>query len=108
MDSHEGCAYEYSERYYTTTHEYRHVMCKRESTAHVIKGRRLKEVEWRAMGIQMSRGWEHYLSFEPVDAGCTVMLAFRRPIRMSCRNNEEWVQRQRNVSNGVFHASAWT
>eukprot|EP01041_Mallomonas_annulata_P012948 gene12948-27319_t len=40
------------------------------------KNRVLAETEWRAMGVQQSRGWEHYAIHRPEQH----ILLFRRPL----------------------------
>ena len=61
----------YSEPYCDNQYMYRHVIVKRRPTKHL-----LTESEWRAVGIQMSRGWVHYQLFPLVPA----MYLFRRPL----------------------------
>ena len=38
----------------------RHVILPKELAKSLIKGRLLSEAEWRGIGVQQSRGWEHY------------------------------------------------
>ncbi len=38
----------------------RHVILPKEIAKSVPKGKILSEMEWRSMGVQQSRGWEHY------------------------------------------------
>jgi len=40
------------------------------------KNRTLAESEWRAIGVQQSRGWEHYACHRPEPH----ILLFRRPL----------------------------
>lgn len=40
------------------------------------KNRTLTEVEWRGIGVQQSRGWEHYALHRPEPH----ILLFRRPL----------------------------
>jgi cyclin-dependent kinase regulatory subunit CKS1 len=40
------------------------------------KSRLMSETEWRALGIQQSRGWEHYANHRPEPH----VLLFRRPL----------------------------
>jgi cyclin-dependent kinase regulatory subunit CKS1 len=37
-----------------------HVILPKEIARSIPKGRVLSEGEWRGLGIQQSRGWEHY------------------------------------------------
>jgi cyclin-dependent kinase regulatory subunit CKS1 len=57
---------EYSEKYYDDYYEYRHVVLPREIFKKVgSKGKLLSEAEWRAIGVQQSRGWVHYEIHKP-------------------------------------------
>ncbi len=38
----------------------RHVILPKELAKSVARGRVLAESEWRGIGVQQSRGWEHY------------------------------------------------
>jgi cyclin-dependent kinase regulatory subunit CKS1 len=51
---------EYSEKYFDETSEYRHVILPRELAKQLPKNRLLSENEWRGIGVQQSRGWQHY------------------------------------------------
>mmetsp|Transcript_6458 Transcript_6458/g.11154 ORF Transcript_6458/g.11154 Transcript_6458/m.11154 type:complete len:95 (-) Transcript_6458:445-729(-) len=70
----------YSDRYHDDKYEYRHVIL----TPQVLKiyqrtfedDRLLTETEWRALGVQQSKGWMHYAIHKPEPH---VML-FRRPL----------------------------
>ena len=42
----------------------------------IPKNRTLTEVEWRGIGVQQSRGWEHYALHRPEPH----ILLFRRPL----------------------------
>jgi cyclin-dependent kinase regulatory subunit CKS1 len=45
------------------------------------KGRVMTEMEWRGIGVQQSRGWEHYAYHRPEPH----ILLFRRPLgTVSC------------------------
>lgn len=73
---------QYSEHYYDGAYEYRHVMLPYEThrDRQLVKrfhrlNRLLSEKEWRAMGLQMSQGWQHYGGFEPE----SFVMLFRRP-----------------------------
>ena len=50
----------YSPKYSDGKYEYRHVNCPANVSARFNTSRLLSEAEWRAFGIQMSPGWEHY------------------------------------------------
>ncbi|GAB0491772.1 hypothetical protein I4F81_011538 [Pyropia yezoensis] len=55
----------YSEKYYDDTFEYRHVILPSDISKAMPKGRLLSEAEWRGLGVQQSRGWEHYAIHRP-------------------------------------------
>ncbi|KAF4376791.1 hypothetical protein F8388_025662 [Cannabis sativa] len=71
---------QYSEKYFDDTYEYRHVVLPPEVAKLLPKNRLLSEVdfdfvqssdvsdfvnEWRAIGVQQSRGWVHYAIHRP-------------------------------------------
>jgi cyclin-dependent kinase regulatory subunit CKS1 len=56
---------QYSEKYYDDVYEYRHVILPTDVAKLVPKGRLLSEQEWRAIGVQQSRGWVHYAIHRP-------------------------------------------
>ena len=56
---------EYSAKYFDDTYEYRHVLLNEITFAKLPKSKLLNEEEWRAIGVQQSRGWEHYMIFKP-------------------------------------------
>jgi len=66
---------QYSEKYYDDIYEYRHVVLPPEIAAHLPKNRLLDENEWRALGVQQSRGWVHYAIHRPEPH----IMLFRRP-----------------------------
>lgn len=43
----------------------RHVILPKELAKLIPKGKLLSEPEWRAYGVQQSRGWEHYAIHKP-------------------------------------------
>jgi cyclin-dependent kinase regulatory subunit CKS1 len=43
----------------------RHVMLPKELAKLVPKDHLMSENEWRSIGVQQSRGWQHYLIHEP-------------------------------------------
>ena len=54
-----------SGKYFDDSYEYRHVSLPPEVAARLGKGRLLSEPEWRALGVQQSRGWVHYRYLNP-------------------------------------------
>lgn len=66
---------QYSERYYDDQYEYRHVVLPQEIAKRLPKGKLMSEAEWRAMGVQQSRGWVHYAIHRPEPH----IMLFRRP-----------------------------
>lgn len=44
---------------------YRHVVLPKEMVKLVPKTHLLSEQEWRAIGVQQSQGWVHYMIHEP-------------------------------------------
>ncbi len=66
---------EYSEKYTDDMFEYRHVLLPNKVYKKMPKGRLLTEEEWRALGVQQSRGWVHYEVHRPEP----YILLFRRP-----------------------------
>ena len=67
---------QYSDRYTDDTYEYRHVTLSNSAMLSCKKRKLLSESEWRALGIQQSRGWCHYAIYKPEPN----ILLFRRPI----------------------------
>ncbi|KAI8990005.1 regulatory subunit of cyclin-dependent kinase [Pilobolus umbonatus] len=59
----------YSDYYYDDTFEYRHVTLPKKLIQWIpIFGPKyglLTEAEWRGLGVKMSRGWEHYMVYQP-------------------------------------------
>ncbi|OII76986.1 cyclin-dependent kinase regulatory subunit family protein [Cryptosporidium andersoni] len=72
----------YSSKYEDGVYEYRHVtlpraISKRAQSVMLTKPNGLlREQEWRMLGIQQSRGWQHYLIHKPEPH----ILLFRRPL----------------------------
>ncbi|GLJ49813.1 hypothetical protein SUGI_1058130 [Cryptomeria japonica] len=66
----------YSEKYFDDTYEYRHVILPPEIAKLLPKNRLLAENEWRAIGVQQSRGWVHYAIHRPEPH----IMLFRRPL----------------------------
>ncbi|KAJ1491985.1 cyclin-dependent kinase regulatory subunit-domain-containing protein [Baffinella frigidus] len=67
---------QYSEKYQDDFYEYRHVILPTEVARLCPKQKLLGENEWRQLGVQQSRGWEHYAVHKPEPH----ILLFRRPI----------------------------
>ena len=67
---------EYSDKYTDDIYEYRHVILPKEIYKKMLKGKLLSEMEWRALGVQQSRGWVHYEIHKPEPH----ILLFRRPL----------------------------
>lgn len=67
---------EYSEKYQDGKFEYRHVILPKDHARNLPKNRTLTELEWRNLGVQQSRGWEHYATHKPEPH----ILLFRRPL----------------------------
>merc|ERR1719453_1271455 len=51
---------DYSEKYCDDVFEYRRVTVPRAMLPTLPPNRCMREAEWRARGITMSRGWQHY------------------------------------------------
>lgn len=70
---------EYSDKFQDDFYEYRHVTLP-ERIYKKIKSfsteKLLTEVEWRGLGVQQSKGWEHFMIFKKEPH----ILNFRRPI----------------------------
>merc|ERR1719221_2111812 len=56
---------DYSEKYCDEVYEYRRVTVPRAMLPTLPHGRCMSEAEWRAHGLTMSRGWEHYDHHSP-------------------------------------------
>lgn len=67
---------EYSEKYNDDIYEFRHVHLPKHVYRKMPRGRLLSEAEWRAIGVQQSRGWLHYEIHRPEPH----ILLFRRPV----------------------------
>ena len=55
----------YSDKYYDSTYEYRHVILPKPIAAQVPRNKLLSETEWRRIGVTMSPGWIHYAHHNP-------------------------------------------
>ncbi|KAI3738653.1 hypothetical protein L2E82_28718 [Cichorium intybus] len=78
---------QYSEKYFDDTFEYRHVVLPPEVAKLLPKNRLLAETEWRAIGVQQSRGWVHYAIHRPEPH----IMLFRRPLNYQ-QNQENQAQ----------------
>ncbi|KAJ1417421.1 cyclin-dependent kinase regulatory subunit-domain-containing protein [Ochromonadaceae sp. CCMP2298] len=67
---------DYSEKYQDALYEYRHVIIPKDQAKQLPKNRTLTDAEWRNIGIQQSRGWEHYAIHKPEPH----IILFRRPL----------------------------
>ncbi|MFS7989454.1 putative cyclin-dependent kinase, regulatory subunit [Helianthus anomalus] len=83
---------QYSEKYFDDTFEYRHVVLPPEVAKLLPKNRLLSESEWRAIGVQQSRGWVHYAIHRPEPH----IMLFRRPLNYQ-QNQENQAQAHQSV-----------
>jgi cyclin-dependent kinase regulatory subunit CKS1 len=67
----------HSDKYQDKTYEYKHVILPRH-WATELPNRLLTEEEWRAIGVQQSKGWEHYFIYRPEPH----VLLFRRQLQV--------------------------
>lgn len=67
---------EYSDKYEDGKYEYRHVILPKELAKSLPRNRVLTEAEWRSIGVQQSRGWQHYGTHKPEPH----ILLFRRQL----------------------------
>lgn len=67
----------YADKYYDSKYEYRHVVLPKELAKLVPKTHLMSEEQWRAIGVQMSPGWIHYMHHAPEPH----ILLFRRPVQ---------------------------
>jgi len=66
----------YSDKYCDSHFEYRHVVLPKEMVPYLPK-KLMSEREWRELGVQMSRGWIHYMIHNPEPH----ILLFKRPLK---------------------------
>ncbi|EFJ31496.1 hypothetical protein SELMODRAFT_9272, partial [Selaginella moellendorffii] len=66
----------YSERYNDDVYEYRHVVLPPDIAKNLPKNKLLTEEQWRALGVQQSRGWVHYAIHRPEPH----IMLFKRPL----------------------------
>ncbi|ESQ51266.1 hypothetical protein EUTSA_v10017678mg, partial [Eutrema salsugineum] len=76
---------QYSDKYFDDTFEYRHVVLPPEVAKLLPKNRILSESEWRAIGVQQSRGWVHYAIHRPEPH----IMLFRRPLNYQQENQAQ-------------------
>jgi cyclin-dependent kinase regulatory subunit CKS1 len=71
---------EYSNKYQDKVYEYKHVLLPKETFEKMQENMQentlLTEEEWRKMGLEMTRGWNHYTIHKPEPH----ILLFRRPL----------------------------
>jgi len=67
---------EYSDKYQDELYEFRHVILPKDVYKKIPKNKLLEENEWRSLGVQQSRGWQHYEIHKPEPH----ILLFRRPL----------------------------
>ena len=58
-------SFKLTEKYADAENEYRHVILPKELSKTLPKSRLLTEQEWRGIGVQQSRGWQHYAIHRP-------------------------------------------
>ncbi|KAF8395307.1 hypothetical protein HHK36_019250 [Tetracentron sinense] len=76
---------------------YRHVVLPPEVAKLLPKNRLLSENEWRAIGVQQSRGWVHYAIHRPEPH----IMLFRRPL-----NYQQQQQQQQQENKDQHHILA--
>lgn len=85
---------DYSDKYEDSMYEYRHVILPREIAKLLPRPARiLSEAEWRALGVQQSRGWKHYEIHKPEPH----ILLFRRALGTDPRTGLVDVDLQRQA-----------
>ncbi|KAF8385222.1 hypothetical protein PRIPAC_74364 [Pristionchus pacificus] len=88
----EETGFYYSNKYEDDEYEYRHVHVPWLLRKSIPERRQLRESEWRALGIQQSPGWEHYLTNKRV-------LCFRRPLPNQSIDASEGIAEQQEMPN---------
>ncbi|KAF8396502.1 hypothetical protein HHK36_018125 [Tetracentron sinense] len=98
---------QYSEKYFDDSNEYRHVVLPPEVAKLLPKNRLLSEKtknsisviliwfqsEWRAIGVQQSRGWVHYAIHRPEPH----IMLFRRPLNYQQQQEQQQNQAQQQI-----------
>ena len=75
----------YSEKYTDDKFEYRHVILPKDIAKKIPQSQLLTESQWRALGIQQSHGWVHYMIHSPEPH----ILLFRR--------EKDYIERYGNI-----------
>jgi cyclin-dependent kinase regulatory subunit CKS1 len=75
---------EHSEKYEDAIYEYKHVIVTKEIYTLMPKDKLLSETEWRALGINQTKGWIHYTIHKPEPH----ILLFRRPLGINPKTGE--------------------
>nr|TKR97075.1 cyclin-dependent kinases regulatory subunit 1 [Populus alba] len=88
---------QYSEKYFDDTFEYRHVVLPPEVAKLLPKNRLLSESEWRAIGVQQSRGWVHYAIHRPEPH----IMLFRRPLNFQQQQENQVLAK--NIDTRIQH-----
>ncbi|KAJ8619732.1 hypothetical protein MRB53_028261 [Persea americana] len=91
---------QYSEKYFDDNYEYRHVVLPPEVAKLLPKNRLLSENEWRAIGVQQSRGWVHYAIHRPEPH----IMLFRRPLNYQQQQENQALQQQQQLAPGIDRA----
>ncbi|CAN8247187.1 unnamed protein product [Cochlearia groenlandica] len=84
---------QYSDKYFDDTFEYRHVVLTPEVAKLLPKNRLLSENEWRAIGVQQSRGWVHYAIHRPEPH----IMLFRRTLNYQQQQEKQQENQAQNV-----------
>ncbi len=96
---------DYSEKYFDSIYEYRHVILPKEIFKKIPAKRLLSESEWRSIGIAQSKGWVHYSIHKPEPH----ILLFRRPIGTDPETGvtpldiKEKVEQYENLKQNLFN-----
>ena len=83
---------EYSNKYHDKIYEYRHVILPKELKTK-LTGNLLSETEWRSLGVNQSKGWQHYYIYKKEPH----VLLFRRPIGTNPETGEVPLEVQKLV-----------
>jgi len=87
----------YSPKYEDDTYEYRHVHVTKEVVTMVPRNRLMSESEWRSLGVQQSKGWQHYMIWPPERH----VLLFRRPKPVATPAASVAKSKQQKVTEGI-------
>lgn len=69
----------YTDKYYDDVYEYRSATVPLHLRSMLEPNKLLTEQEWRELGVQQSKGWEHYCIHDPEP----YVLLFRKPLNNS-------------------------